>query len=106
MFTENFEKKADVAGSLKAIGKSLVEAGKGTGSGLKHIAQHSSEKLKKEWPKAKAGWKGFKDPKSYGAAAEFATKMSPEIAAVGAVGYGAKKLLDPNEQRGATLAYY
>lgn len=106
MFTENFEKKADAVSSLKAIGKSLLEASKGAGSGLKQVAEHSHSKLKKEWPKAQAGWRGFKAPKSYKAASEFAASMSPELAAVGAVGYGAKKLLDPNEQRGASLAYY
>jgi hypothetical protein len=106
MFTLNFEKKADLAGAAKAIGKASVEAGKGVGAGLKHIGKESLNKLKQEWPKAKSGWKGFKDPKSYKAAAEFATKMSPELAAAGAVGYGVKKVLDPNQQQGATLAYY
>jgi hypothetical protein len=106
MFTENFEKKASLGDVAKAVGKSGIEAAKGVGSGLKHIGKESLSKMEKEWPKAKAGWKGFKDPSSYKAAAEFATKMSPEIAGAGAVGYGLKKVLDPNEQKGATLAYY
>jgi len=106
MFTLSFEKKADLGGAAKAVGKAGLEAVKGVGSGLKHIGKDSLEKLKKEWPKAREGWKGFKNPASYRAAAEFTTKMAPELAAAGAVGYGAKKLLDPNNQQSATLAYY
>jgi hypothetical protein len=106
MFTQNFEKVADVGSALKAVGKSAVEAAKGIGSGAKDLGKKSIEKMKHEGPKLKQNWKGFKDPSSYRAAGEFAAKMSPEIAVAGALGLGAKKILDPNESKSATLAYY
>ena len=106
MFTKNFEKKASISESLKAVGKSSVEGAKGVGHGLKYLAKRTSEKITSEVPKLKSGWKGFKDPSSYKAVGEFATKMAPEAAVAGAGLYVANKALNPNNRDKATLAYY
>ena len=106
MFSKNFEKVADIGSSLRAVGKSAVEAAKGIGEGAKYLGKRSVDKAKTEYPKLQKGWKGFKHPESYKAVGEFATKMAPELAVGGAAALGAKKILDPNESKSATLAYY